>query len=180
MYKTQQKKNYSAGILPFSILNGNVFFLLGKDSMENTWSDFGGRVELKDQGNNINTAIREFYEESLGVILSIDNVKLLLKDKSNFTMTKTKTLNGAPYYMFIVKICHSDKLPDEFSSRKQFCEYIRIDKKFKEKKEISWFSKKQVLDSIDNDNLIPLRHVFNSTLKKKRTLIKDIGIGTLC
>ena len=40
-------KLYSAGILPYRIENNNIFFLLGEDN-ESTWSDFGGRSELRD------------------------------------------------------------------------------------------------------------------------------------
>ena len=56
---------YSAGILPYTFdQDGKCFFLLGKDN-DNDWSDFGGRCEYTDKNNEINTACREFYEESI-------------------------------------------------------------------------------------------------------------------
>ena len=72
----KQRKNnynkYSAGILPYTFdLNGNCLVLLGKDN-EGDWSDFGGRSEFKDHNDEKNTASREFYEETLGSILSIN------------------------------------------------------------------------------------------------------------
>ena len=39
---------YSAGILPYTIWKGNIYFLLGRD-YDNKWSDFGGRAEPNDK-----------------------------------------------------------------------------------------------------------------------------------
>ena len=59
---------YSAGILPYKVSEDNkVYVLLGKDN-QGTWSDFGGRSEIKDQNNIMETAAREFFEESLIII----------------------------------------------------------------------------------------------------------------
>ena len=47
---------YSAGILPYGKDNkGNVYFLLGKDR-QMSWSDFGGRVEVKDNVKSLRLA----------------------------------------------------------------------------------------------------------------------------
>ena len=176
MYK---RKIYSAGVLPFSYdEKGNVIFLLGKDTRENTWSDFGGRSENRDYGNTVITAAREFYEETTGVIFNIEQVKVLLKDKKNFTSTKTKTLNGSPYYTYILKIPYKD-YPREFQKRREFNMYARVNSKYLEKKEMRWVTKETLLHSLDNDNLVHLRHVFKSSIKKKKSLISDIGVGTL-
>ena len=177
--RTYKKKTYGAGILPFSYENkGNILFLLGKDTCENTWSDFGGRAENRDFGNKIFTACREFYEESMGTVLNIQQAKFLLKDKQNFTMITTKTLNGSPYYTFITRIEYKDYY-QEFLKRREFNIYAGIGDKFLEKKEIRWVTKETLLNSLDRNDLISLRHVFKSTIKKKKSVISDIGVGTL-
>lgn len=179
MNHSYRKKTYSAGILPFCIDDdGNILFLLGKDTCENSWSDFGGRSENRDYGNKITTAAREFYEESMGTICNIHQIKMLLKDKKNFTMITTKTLNGSPYYTFVTKIQYKD-YSKEFQKRREFNIYSNIDKKYLEKKEVRWVTKETLLNSLDTDDLICLRHVFKSTMKKKKSLIADIGVGTL-
>ena len=98
------KKNniYSAGILPYGKDNkGNVYFLLGKDK-QLSWSDFGGRVEVKDNQDAKETAIIEFYEETYNSvlekkyfieILSVENYDLI-----------TSALNGSPYHVIEVKL----------------------------------------------------------------------------
>jgi hypothetical protein len=68
----KNQTRYSAGILPYTFdQNGKCLFLLGKDN-DNDWSDFGGRCEFKDRSDPINTATREFYEETLGAVLTIE------------------------------------------------------------------------------------------------------------
>mgnify|MGYP001270618519 CR=1 FL=1 len=179
MNHSYKRKTYSAGILPFCYDDeGNILFLLGKDTCENTWSDFGGRAENRDYGNKIYTAAREFYEESMGTIMNMHQIKMLLKDKKNFTMITTKTLNGSPYYTFVTKINYNE-YSEDFQKRREFNIYANMDNKFLEKKEIRWVSKETLLNSLDRDDLISLRHVFKSTMKKKKSLISDIGVGTL-
>ena len=62
---------YSAGILPYTFdQKGSCIFLLGKD-LDGDWSDFGGRCEYIDKNDEKNTASREFFEETLGAVLSV-------------------------------------------------------------------------------------------------------------
>jgi 8-oxo-dGTP pyrophosphatase MutT (NUDIX family) len=69
--KTNRNSRYSAGILPYTFdQTGKCLFLLGKD-YDNDWSDFGGRCEFRDNNEPLNTACREFYEETLGSIMTI-------------------------------------------------------------------------------------------------------------
>jgi hypothetical protein len=37
--------SYSAGVLPFTIKNGTVYFLQGRDRSDGAFSDFGGKAE---------------------------------------------------------------------------------------------------------------------------------------
>ena len=72
---------------------------MGKDN-DNDWSDFGGRCEFKDRCDPINTATREFYEETLGAVLTIQECIPLMSDTQKIisayalvpaTATKTTT-----------------------------------------------------------------------------------------
>ena len=85
---------YSAGVLPYTFdQNGKCFFLLGKDN-ENDWSDFGGRCEFRDHNDPLNTASREFYEETLGAVTSIQETldKINQPNKSGIKNIEPKSL----------------------------------------------------------------------------------------
>lgn len=169
-YKKTNKNTsrYSAGILPYSFdQNGKLFFLLGKD-YENDWSDFGGRCEFKDNNNPINTATREFYEESLGAILNVQETTTLINENNKII---SKTLNGSPYYMYPIYI---DFLNYNEIFQKM-CSFIRYQfdnltiSKLIEKVCIRWVSVDTLLNSIENKNPtspIPLRGVFYRTISQ--------------
>jgi len=164
-YKKSNKSiKYSAGILPYTFdPNGKLFFLLGKDN-DNDWSDFGGRCEFKDRNNPINTATREFYEESLGAILSIQECTTRINENNKII---SKTLNGSPYYMYPVYIDFLN-YSDTFIKISNFLKYqFENTSKIIEKTAIRWVSVDTLLNSIENKNPstpISLRGVFFRTI----------------
>ena len=58
-------QRFRAGVVLRSVDGGT--FLLGVDAVYGELTDFGGRYEPTD-GDIVNTALRELYEESLGLI----------------------------------------------------------------------------------------------------------------
>lgn len=54
-----------AGVIPYTVCNGRLFFLMGVDSQYNQVTDFGGGSK-KDE-NALQTALREFNEETNGI-----------------------------------------------------------------------------------------------------------------
>ena len=157
---------YSAGILPYTYdLNGNCLILLGKD-IEGNWSDFGGRCELKDNNNEIHTAAREFYEETLGSIISINECI----DKININTNKiiSKTLNGSPYYMFVVYIDY-DNYYDCFYKTLNFMKYhFSYEKhnfnKIIEKNNIRWFNINTIFNYIIPNIIKKNNNYYNSSM----------------
>ena len=171
---------YSAGILPYTFdQTGKCFFLLGKDH-EGDWSDFGGRCEFKDHSEPLNTATREFYEETLGAVISIQECM----DKININPIKilSKTLNGSPYHMYMMYIDYTN-YSDTFNKTSNFLKY-QFDKqntKFIEKNLIRWVSMDTILNCIENgpvNNLLSLRGVFFNTMlnsqEQLQFLIKNV------
>jgi len=169
---------YSAGILPYTFdQDGKCFFLLGKDN-DNDWSDFGGRCEFKDRSEPINTAVREFYEETLGSVINIE--ECITKLGQNPVKIVSKTLNGSPYYMYLMYI-ENQNYSDTFNKTAQFLRY-QFDKqemnKLIEKNTIRWVSMDTVLLCMENKNApISLRGVFYTTMINSQDqlqfLIKD-------
>jgi hypothetical protein len=60
---SDEELNYAAGIIPYVIdCEQEISFLLGYEN--NKWSGFVGKYENCDNLNIINTAVREFNEET--------------------------------------------------------------------------------------------------------------------
>ena len=168
---------YSAGILPYTYdLNGNCLFLLGKDT-DGTWSDFGGRCENKDNNEEKYTASREFYEETLGSVLSIneclDKLNAIQSNiQNNSNKIISKTLNGSPYYMYIIYIDY-DNYAESFHKTSQFMKYQFTNEKYIlnkliEKVNIKWVNINTLFSCINGCNTFPLRNVFLKTIRESK------------
>lgn len=165
------KKNniYSAGILPYGKdSKGNVYFLLGKDR-QMSWSDFGGRVELKDNQDAKETAIREFYEETYNSVVEKKYLREILSNEKNYILIKSKTLNGSPYYMYVIQIDLNENMRKSFIKTLDYLKYIKVNEYILEKTDIQWVSLRTLLACIDdNQNEIALgwnlRKVYKNTL----------------
>ena len=154
---------YGAGILFYcKSLDHTPYFFLGKDR-ENKWSNFGGRSELSDKSEPENTAARETWEESLGSVGDITDIKRMLKGSRCII---SKTPSGHKYYMYIVKLPFTTVHRDRFSTTKKFLSNIHIDKKFLEILDVKLVSIETVKYSIDNRrSFIKLRSIFEQTLQ---------------
>lgn len=163
---------YSAGVLPYSIYNNNLYFLLGRD-YDHKWSDFGGRVEPNDKSDPDVTASREFIEESLGSIFDIEYMKKIMRQKK-YQKIITKTNSGHNYYMYLIKVQYSDIYKIKFLSTKNFLSMIpHLDKKYKEKSDIRWVSIETIENSLKEKSWILLRTVFQNTFINNLENIKN-------
>ena len=162
---------YSAGILPYTIYKGSIYFLLGRDT-DNKWSDFGGRVEPKDRGEHETTAAREFFEETLGSVYDYDFAKKVIKKCPKIV---SKTGSGHFYYMYLLKLSYSELIRTKFFSTKNFLTNVvtTIDKKYIEKNDIRWVSIDTIEHSVEGKSLISLRNIFQTTFKNHK---KDIYV----
>ena len=166
---------YSAGILPYSIYNGSIYFLLGKDAREDSWADFGGKAESSDQNNITMTACREFYEETCGSILSYDTILYKLMNEKNEKYIKSTTLSGLPYYMYLVYIPYVN-YKHTFYKMHSLLNYIDFKKsKYFEKNDLRWVEKTILLNQNQNENgSLKLRHVFKRTIRSGIEVINSI------
>lgn len=186
---------YSAGILPFHVKSGTIYFLLGKDP-DGKWSDFGGRSETSDEGRWDMTAAREFYEETIGSVMDINMIRTRLENKNKYLKIKDKTLNGYPYYMYVLTIPFKDIYRNNFRSTYSFIKYVnnmahkskndarlynevksyneprlynepmrKIEYKYLEKIDIQWITLDTLKKSLTQDTEYPLRSIFKRTLQ---------------
>lgn len=160
---------YSAGILPYAIVRGTTYVLIGKDVRDNTWSDFGGKSEDVDGGNPIETAIREFYEETCGVVMDLKALRNRMSVPANYSMLISQTQNCHPYYMYLLEVPYNTGYRSIFRKLLYFMKYKKIYKKFMEKTDIQWIS----LQSLINRRVM-LRSVFEATIDKHLEAIRRV------
>jgi hypothetical protein len=112
-----------------------VYFLLGKErhnvrwpNGSNRWSDFGGRVSSLD-GCAEDTASREFFEETLGVVKYFEGDQLPrqgwrdiaadLKD-GRFTMKLTQGNSSRKFVIFVKQIPWDPEVVSRFSTYRSY------------------------------------------------------------
>lgn len=176
--------NSSAGILPISRNeNGDVVFLLGKDSRDGVFSDFGGKAETIDNGDSVNTATREFYEETLGCLCnSPHSIRERVKKMS--VMVNGTTKKGNDYSMFLIEVPYIPDLPLRFKKIVNFLKYKNIGSAYIEKSELVWVSldemfkipKRQVFADTISNNVVTLRKV---ATEPWRAMFEDCVIPTI-
>lgn len=175
----------AAGILIYSFdEKGNIVFLLGKEnnnlhsSKSNKYSDFGGSREKNE--SVIETAIREFDEESMSAILDIDTLKEKINDKNTFNV------NINNYTEYVIKIEYNKTIPLVYNRIIQklddcMCYTSKDTKKYKyqikscpdgylEKSEMKWFNLMDLKKNIKNlrKEFIPtITKIINILLNKK-------------
>ena len=154
---------YNAGILLYTIKNNNIYFLLGKDSKWRQWSDFGGKNDDIDNTKE-DTAVREFYEESMGVIYDFIQVKEKIL-KCDFI--KTLSFKNHDYFMYIMKVDYNDEYIQKFKTMIHF--NLNIPRKFKEKTELRWFSLENIIY-----NAYDMRSVFHKTIIKHKSYFEKL------
>jgi 8-oxo-dGTP pyrophosphatase MutT (NUDIX family) len=127
-----------AGVLPLSIYKNTIFLLLGQERHNGLWSDFGGSP-IKGE-TNLDTAIREGYEELNGFLGSKQEMKKTVVH--NLLMELD---NKDRYTTFVFKTKYSKSLPLLFSKNNLFIEE-NLDKELVngknglfEKSSIKWF-----------------------------------------
>lgn len=147
----------SAGILPFTRANGEILFLVGRDVRDSVFSDFGGKTEAVDHNDPINTATREFYEETLGVLCnSPHDLRRRLKELSVCLIGSTK--NQHVYRMYLLEVPYFRNLPQRFKKVANFLKYKNIGGNYIEKTELAWCTTEELLK-------IPKRTVFTETIQ---------------
>jgi hypothetical protein len=152
----------AAGIIPYikspSGYN-KLYFLLGYE--KNNWSGFVGGYESTD-GNIVNTAIREFNEETAGIFKNnLEQIKNQILSNTNSFCITTFTKNRTVYLYFVQMNEDVLRLPLE--------EMFLLNKNnstnphFKEKNNIKWFNLKELYK---NKILYSLKtEIFNNLFK---------------
>jgi len=147
---------YSAGILLYSHNSeGTLCFLLGRD-FRHKYSDFGGGSDITDSCK-LDTASREFYEETCGVVSDRDLIKQRLHSAG---MIQSQSFTGKPYYMYVLKVPYSDEYITTFDIIRRHIQHKPLEQKYKEKLGLRWFTKNDIMNERD------MRTVFYDTFSQ--------------
>ena len=146
-----------AGILPYAVHRGTVWFLLGKERAfpdfpgSNLWAPFGGGVE---QGESLeDAALREGYEETMGIFGT--PAKLGAK------------VDPAPWYhrggmTRLLRVRYDPKLPQYFRRFYRYSTHCRKScEGWYEKTAVRWFR----LEDLLHPSRLALRPEFRKTLR---------------
>ena len=157
---------YAAGVLPMCWIDGELFFLVGKDARDDTWSDFAGKCEKTDR-DIAWTAAREFWEESYGVLVDAKTMRARL---STAIQLHGRTQNSHPYYCFLTEIPFVPHLRDAFRKHLAFMRQRNVHRMYIEKTDIVYVS----LDELFSEDF-PKRSVFKETLMHHQLLLRRIA-----
>lgn len=145
LLRTRQQNNlrlntmvhFAAGILPITFVDGSPLFLVGKD-IRDGYSDFGGKCERVDRGNPMQTAAREFYEETLGTVVSAKALLHTMNSPGSCITLKSSTQNNYDYYMFIVEIPYLPHLRSSFRKVLKFLQSMAVQRLYVEKTDVQY------------------------------------------
>ena len=140
------------GILPVARYKDKIYFLYGREAIRGhdrdagLWSDFGGAKEKHETPKQ--TAIREGYEETSGILGSQTNIKNLI----HYDLLGTIYYRG--YTIFLVEIPYSRHLPKRLSRRYNYALKKEPEKVFAhnglyEKDKAEWMELQNLKDRIN-------------------------------
>jgi len=162
-------KTYASGILPITWVDGVPLFLIGEDVRDGSYSDFGGKMERYDR-NIIATACREFYEESLGCVLDIKQIRARINPHTAL-MLRGRTQNANTYFMYVTEIPYMPHVRGVFKKLLGFFRAKNIQRLYVEKTDIRWVT-------LDMLRTMHKRSVFANTLSLHAQTIEEIGTST--
>lgn len=163
--------HYAAGILPVTWHDGELLFLVGQDVRDRSWSDFGGKSERVDRNDPLNTACREFYEETYGCVVDLRALRSRLC-ASNCLPLRGRTQNGHPYWMFVVEVPYQPHLRNAFAKALAFLRHKNLCKLYVEKTDVRWLP----WSALRGDDLVK-RPVFKATLDSHVTTLSRLASG---
>ena len=162
--------SYAAGVLLLSWNGSELCVLLGKDNY-NSYSDYGGKCDILDNGLPYITASREMYEETLGIFYDVQEISSMI---FNTPYISSKGFTNKPYYMYFMWIDYNPNIGIKYNTVYNYvCSIPGINHQFKEKKMLSWF---KMNDLLYNKSSMQLRNVFHKTLQNHKQRILEIAL----
>jgi hypothetical protein len=144
--------------------------LLGQER-ELSYDDFGGS-RSKGERHPILTAAREFYEESIGAIFTLEQVTQKILDKTLF-------LFEANFYQYWVQIPFDERILDNFANTRS--DKLPTATKYElEKQQLRWFAVENIRKSVQEFKLRkPMPNPFSKPLFCEECVMRKHLIKTM-
>lgn len=162
-----QDTPYAAGVLPWACLKGRVIFLVGRDAQDGTWSDFGGKHEARDR-SELETAQREFYEETCGTVMDLRALKTRMNCPQTFRMLVSTTQSKHPYFMYLLEIPFDASLRTAFRKTVAYLRFAKVARGMVEKTDVQWVTLEQL-------RRMDLRSIFGQTLRRHEATLEKLA-----
>jgi hypothetical protein len=164
---------YSAGVLPFTIVDERIYFLLGADRVEMVFSDFGGRAEADDLGNHRTTAAREFFEETAGMVMDFGSAHARLLDMHRpQCVIHSTTYGGMVYFMHVLDVPWTPEAVTAFHRVQSVLAKCTGADRYREKSALHWMPLETLRAEVHGTGArSELRSVFKHTLRGNWTRI---------
>jgi 8-oxo-dGTP pyrophosphatase MutT (NUDIX family) len=136
-----------AGFLPVAIHNGKLYFLFGKENKYADtpgFADFGGGTDNKEPF--LETALREFTEETTGFFGSIASLRQYVKQKGFYPIDYVpQTKRYRTYRTHLLPMEYNPQVVFYYNNNQRFLQKhlpkaVYKKEKFFEKSEMRWFS----------------------------------------
>lgn len=148
IYIKEDRPQATIGVIPYAIFEGEIWVLLGRETKDNAWCDFGGKFEPKDASFEAGI-VREFKEETAEVY-SLDKIPtegalILYIDKQN----KRE---------IIYAVCRVEYVPEHVLLAARGAS---LERESKDKDRFQWFSLHNFIKlCTTSDPVFPLRKFF--------------------
>lgn len=143
-----------AGFLPVAIHKGKLYFLFGKENRYATtpgYADFGGGTDNEEAF--LETALREFTEETTGFFGSIASLRAYVKKKGVYPIDYVPpTARFGTYRTHILPMEYNPQVVFYYNNNQRFLQKhlpkaVYKKEKFFEKSEMRWFSLPELVAS---------------------------------
>lgn len=139
-----------AGIVVYSVIGDGLYFGLGIDSKHSELTDFGGSVDPLRDKDAIDTAIREFREESLGAFGVLTRSMI----SNCFAMHDSSTL-----IIFVHMLIEPVEVSTRFEAARRMVKSPEVDV-------LVWLSKEQLEEEIDKEQGSPIYDLVRRLMKR--------------
>jgi len=159
-FQDRQSPHKGAGILPYTVQNHEVYFLLSKEGYgpaANTWYEFDGGKEKGETA--IQTAVREGWEESRGIL----GDKKMIESK----ISPSCSIGPENYKIFLIEIQNPEAMTNGNFLKREFRQTVRM-----EKTEIAWVRADELFHASKNPSTAPLK-LRGSFAKIMRDAVND-------
>jgi hypothetical protein len=125
MSSVQQQYSYCAGVLPYTIFNNRIYFLLGKSKRGNRLTTFSGKNDTYDV-DVCATAARECYEETLGCLMDQGDLTTRIRACNEESTLLSTTPRGMPCYTYVIEIPYKKFYGISFHKTRDFLQVMNI------------------------------------------------------